>query len=123
MNPRTGRAGLPGVRTAVRLTGGWIGTTWHAELTDGRDVVVKQCPYPAEVEADGFAALAAAGVPVPDVLGVAGRTLVMQFVQGTPDWPAVGCRGRRHAPHHGTSVRLAPGQPGRSLPPAEPMDR
>ena len=64
--------------------------TWRAELTDGRAVVVKQCPYPAEIEADGFAALAAAGVPVPDVLGVAGRTLVMQFVQGTPDWPAVG---------------------------------
>jgi fructosamine-3-kinase len=90
LEPADWPAELLGVRTAVRLTGGWIGTTWRAELTDGREVVVKQCPYPAEVEADGLAALSAAGVPVPDVLGVAGRTLVMQFVQGTPAWAAVG---------------------------------
>lgn len=90
LEPADWPAGLPGVRSAARLTGGWIGRTWRAELTDGRDVVVKQCPYPAEVEADGFAALAAAGVAVPDVLGVAGSTLVMRFVHGTADWAAVG---------------------------------
>lgn len=82
--------GLPTVVSVARLTGGWIGRTWRATLTDGRQVVVKQCPYPAEVEADGFAALAAAGVPVPDVLGVEGGTLVMQFVRGDPDWSALG---------------------------------
>ena len=83
-------SGLPTVTTAVRLTGGWIGRTWHASLADGREVVVKLCPYPAEVEADGFAALAAARVPVPDVLAVAGGTLVLNFVQGPPDWPLLG---------------------------------
>ncbi len=99
--------GLPAVAAAVRLTGGWIGRTWQATLADGRDVVVKQCPYPADVEADGFAALAAARVPVPDVLGVAGVTLVMQFVQGPSDWSMLGtaiarmhrCTGRGYGWH------------------------
>lgn len=82
--------GLPTVVSAVRLTGGQIGVTWRATLTNGREVVVKQCPYPAEVEADGLVALAAAGVPVPEVLGAEGGTLVMQFVRGDPDWSALG---------------------------------
>ncbi len=59
-------------------------------LADGRSVVVKQCPYAAEVEADGFAALAAAAVPVPEVLAVQGHTLVTQFVRGAPDWGMLG---------------------------------
>lgn len=82
--------GLPVVRSATRLPGGWVGATWRATLADGADVVVKRCPYPAEVEADGYAALAAAGVPVPPVLAARGRTLVMRFVHGSPDWSAVG---------------------------------
>jgi fructosamine-3-kinase len=91
--------GLPTVSSVVRLTGGWIGRTWHATLTDGREVVVKQCPYEADVEVDGFAALAAAGVPVPEVLGSEGATLVMQFVRGDADWSALGgaiARMHRH---------------------------
>ena len=91
--------GLPAVSSVVRLTGGWIGRTWQAALTDGRQVVVKQCPYEAAVEVDGLAALATAGVPVPDVLGVAGGTLVLRLVQGPPDWPMLGtaiARMHRH---------------------------
>ncbi len=34
--------------------------------------------------------LAAAGVPVPQVLGYAGCTLVMERVSGPPDWPGLG---------------------------------
>src|SRR4029450_988593 len=59
-------------------------------LADGREVVVKRCPYPAEAEADGLAALAAAGAPVPAVLGVAGDTLVLEEVGAPPDWPGLG---------------------------------
>jgi fructosamine-3-kinase len=91
--------GLPAVTSVVRLTGGWIGKTWRATLADGREVVVKQCPYPAEVEADGYAALSAAGVPVPGVLGCVRSTLVMRFVRGDADWPALGsaiARMHRH---------------------------
>ena len=60
---------------------------------------MKQCPYEAAVEVDGLAALATAGVPVPDVLGVAGGTLVLRLVQGPPDWPMLGtaiARMHRH---------------------------
>ena len=52
--------------------------------------MVKRCPYPAEVEADGLAALAAAGAPVPAVLGAAGHVLVLERVGGPPDWPGLG---------------------------------
>lgn len=82
--------GVPAPVSAELLRGGWVGTTWRVTLAGGLVVVVKQCPYPADVEADGFAALAGAGVPVPEVLGVAGSTLVMQFVRGEPDWAGVG---------------------------------
>lgn len=82
--------GMATVLSAVRLDGGWIGRTWRATLADGRVVVAKVCPYPAEVEADGLAALAEAGVPVPEVLGVAGATLVLQFVEGPADWSGLG---------------------------------
>src|SRR4029450_6563718 len=59
-------------------------------LADGREVVVKRCPYPAEVEADGLAALAAAGAPVPAVLGAGGNVLVLARGGGPPDWEALG---------------------------------
>ncbi len=72
------------------MGGGAIGWTWRATLADGSDVVIKLCPYPAELEAEGFAALAAAGVPTPDVLGVAGGVLVTEYVHGPPDWARLG---------------------------------
>jgi hypothetical protein len=43
-------------------------------------VVVKRCPYPAEVEADGLRALAGTGAPVPAVLGVGDHVLVLERV-------------------------------------------
>jgi fructosamine-3-kinase len=83
-------AGLAPLVTTQPLKGGFIcGTAW-GRLADGREVVVKRCPYPAEVEAEGLAALAAAGAPVPAVLGVAGHVLVLEHVGGPPDWPALG---------------------------------
>ncbi len=90
LDPSEWPSGLPKAVSAVRLTGGQIGRTWSATLADGREVVVKQCPYQAQVEADGYAALSAAGVPTPDVLGCASGTLVMQHVRGDPDWSVLG---------------------------------
>ncbi len=89
--PRDWPPELPHPASAQRLMGGWVGATWRATLADGRDVVVKSCPYPAEVEADGYAALAGAGVPVPTVLGVAGTTIVTTFVSAAEsDWSGLG---------------------------------
>src|SRR4029453_13091485 len=82
--------GLPPLDGGEPLTGGFICSTTLGRLVGGREVVVKRCPYPAEVEADGLAALAAAGAPVPAVLGVAGPVLVLERVGGPPDWPALG---------------------------------
>jgi hypothetical protein len=67
-----------------------ICTTTRERLADGRDVVVKRCPYPAEIEAEGLRALAAAGGPVPGVIAAAGRLLVLEFVQGPPAWAELG---------------------------------
>lgn len=53
-------------------------------MADGRDVVVKRSPYPAEIEAEGLRALAAAGAPVPEVYAAEGEVLVMAFVSGAP---------------------------------------
>jgi fructosamine-3-kinase len=72
------------------LSGGWVGRTLRGRLPDGREVVIKHSPHPAAAEADGLEALAAAGVPVPAVLGVAGGTLVLQYISGEPDWPTLG---------------------------------
>ena len=77
-------------RSTQRLPGGWVATTWLATLDDGSLAVVKRSPYPAELEAEGLAALAAAGVPVPDVHGYAGGTLVLELVRGEPDWAGLG---------------------------------
>lgn len=52
--------------------------------------MVKRCPYPAAQEADGLRALDDAGVPVPKVLGVGARCLVLEYLTGDPDWPALG---------------------------------
>ncbi len=83
----------PGVAMAVAsspMAGGAIGRTWRATLADGSDVVVKLCPYPAELEAEGFGALARAGVPTPAVLGTDDGLLVTTHVQGPPDWVGLG---------------------------------
>jgi fructosamine-3-kinase len=82
--------GLPALRTAAPLAGGYICGTTRGRLTDGRDVVVKRCPYRVDVEAEGLQTLAHAGVPVPELLGVGRRVLVMRFVSGAPDWAGLG---------------------------------
>jgi fructosamine-3-kinase len=81
---------LPPLVSTHPLSGGFICSTEEGRLADGRRVVVKRCPYPAEVEADGLRALAAAGAPAPAVLGAAGHVLVMEHVEGPPDWPRLG---------------------------------
>ncbi len=83
-------AGLPASVSATELAGGLICATTRERLADGRDVVVKRCPYQAELEAEGLRALAAAGAPVPAVLGVAGGVLVLEDLRGTPDWAGLG---------------------------------
>jgi fructosamine-3-kinase len=72
------------------LKGGMICTTTRERLADGRQVVVKRCPYPAEVEAEGLRALGAAGAPTPRVVAASGRTLVLEYVQGPPAWADLG---------------------------------
>lgn len=78
------------------LAGGWVGTTSLALLADGREVVVKRTPYPADGEADGLQALARANVPVPAVLGTAANVLVLERVGAAAapttgaDWSALG---------------------------------
>jgi protein-ribulosamine 3-kinase len=67
-----------------------ICTTTREWLADGRDVVVKRCPYPAEVEAEGLRALSKAGAPTPQVLAVSAHLLVLEYVEGPPDWAGLG---------------------------------
>jgi fructosamine-3-kinase len=81
---------LPASVRSTVLKGGLICLTTLERLADGREVVVKRCPYPAEVEAEGLHALAAAGAPTPAVLGVAAHVLVLEYVGGPPDWAALG---------------------------------
>lgn len=83
-------AGVPAPVSTIPLEGGLICATVRARLADGRDVVVKRCPYPAIEEAEGLRALAAAGAPAPAVLGVGDRVLVLQHVGGPPDWRGLG---------------------------------
>jgi fructosamine-3-kinase len=92
-------AGLVEPVDVAPLEGGLICSTQRARLADERDVVIKRCPYPAAQEADGLRALAAAGVPVPGVLGVGDRVLVLEHVEGPPDWAGLGraiARMHRH---------------------------
>jgi fructosamine-3-kinase len=93
--------GLPALATAAPLSGGMICTALDGRLADGRRVVVKRCPYRVDVEAEGLRALAAAGAPVPGVLGVSRRTLVVEHVGGIPDWAAL---GRAIAAFHRTTA-------------------
>lgn len=72
------------------MHGGDIAGVWQATLTDGRRVVVKRSPFPAELEAEGLAALGAAGAPVPAVLGVDGAVLVLEHVTGPADLEGLG---------------------------------
>ena len=98
-------ADLPQPIGVEPLGGGWVGHTRLATLTDGRRVVVKDCPYPAAVEADGLGALREAGVPVPAVLAAGGTRLIVEYVGGRPDWPALGLAiarmHRRVGPRYG----------------------
>jgi Fructosamine kinase len=73
---------LPALAAASPMPGGLVCTVLGGRLVDGRSVVVKRCPYPAAVEADGLTALASAGAPVPAVLGVRGAVLVLERVGG-----------------------------------------
>jgi fructosamine-3-kinase len=81
---------LPRPVAIEEVHGGWVGTTWRARLDDGEVVIVKRTRFPTDAEVDGLQALDAAGVPVPQVLGAAGRTLVLEEVGGPPDWEHLG---------------------------------
>jgi fructosamine-3-kinase len=81
---------LPPLLTEEPISGGWVCETSRGRLADGRAVVVKRSPYPADAEADGLRALAAAGVPVPTLLGHTGHVLVLTHLSGEPDWPGTG---------------------------------
>jgi fructosamine-3-kinase len=83
-------AALPPVVTRTPLSGGDVGEVVLAELGDGRRVVVKTTTYDARLEAEGLAALAAAGAPVPEVLDVTTSRLVLAHVGGPPDWTGLG---------------------------------
>lgn len=83
-------AALPRPVALEELAGGWVGTTWRARLADGTLAIVKRTRFPVDGEVDGLEALNAAGVPVPTVLGAAGRTLVLEHVDGPADWELVG---------------------------------
>ncbi|MBW3657722.1 MAG: fructosamine kinase family protein [Actinobacteria bacterium] len=84
--------GLGEVRSERPLAGGSIADTRVATLADGRDVVVKRPPTDARLEAEGLTALADAGAPVPAVLHVDERLLVLEHVSGSPAWGALGER-------------------------------
>ncbi len=73
---------LPEVVASRPLTGGSINEVAWARLADGREVVVKRGSTPAELEAEGLAALAGAGAPVPAVLAQDGGTLVLTYLDG-----------------------------------------
>jgi fructosamine-3-kinase len=87
---------------SVQLKGGLICTTTRERLADGRVVVVKRCPYQAEVEAEGLRALAAAGGPVPSVIATTGQVLVLEYVHGEPAWAEL---GRALAAVHGAAAQ------------------
>jgi fructosamine-3-kinase len=82
--------GCPPLAQAELLAGGLVCQVCRGRLVDGRRVVVKRCPYPADVEADGLRALADAGAPVPAVLAVGAHVLVLELVEGPEDWEALG---------------------------------
>jgi fructosamine-3-kinase len=67
-----------------------VSRTTAAMLPDGRHVVIKRCPYPVPQEVTALEALAAAGVPVPDVIGFSQDVLVLEHVSGDSDWEGLG---------------------------------
>jgi fructosamine-3-kinase len=83
-------AALPTVVRSSPLHGGDIAEVVRAELADGRHVVIKATTYDADLEAEGLRALDAAGAPVPEVLHVEPRRLVLAHVAGPPDWAGLG---------------------------------
>lgn len=87
--PRLPR-GLGEVIPVHSLGGGQVGQVWQARLSDGTRVVVKATGYDARLEAEGLAALAAAGGSVPQVLAVEADLLVLTDVSGPPDWEGLG---------------------------------
>ncbi|MBW3620391.1 MAG: fructosamine kinase family protein [Actinobacteria bacterium] len=82
--------GLGEVRTDAPLSGGSIADARLVTLTDGRRVVVKRTPTDASLEAEGLAALADAGAPVPTVLHVEEHLLILEHVTGPPAWQELG---------------------------------
>jgi fructosamine-3-kinase len=81
---------LPPVVRSAPLAGGDIAQVRRVELADGRLAVVKHTPYDATLEAEGLRALGAAGVRVPEVLGVDTEVLVLEHVRAEPDLEALG---------------------------------
>jgi fructosamine-3-kinase len=96
-------AGVPGPVSTSPVGGGYICSTQRATLADGRDVIIKRCPYPAAQEAEGLRALAAAGIPTPAVIGVGPAVLVLEHVSGPPDWAGLGRAIARLHRHTGES--------------------
>lgn len=60
------------------------------DTVDGIPVHVKTTSYDARLEAEGLAALAEAGAPVPEVISADEHRLVIATVDGRPDWRALG---------------------------------
>lgn len=83
-------AGLGPLDNPRPLSGGSICQVWLGNLGDGTRVVVKQAPYDVAVEVDGLEALRTAGAPVPDVLAAERDVIVLRYVDGHPDWSALG---------------------------------
>jgi fructosamine-3-kinase len=59
-------------------------------MQGGSPIAVKTTTYDAAIEADGLRALERAGAPVPRVHRVTSNTLVMDWVNGNPDWYELG---------------------------------
>jgi fructosamine-3-kinase len=89
------------LRAARRLSGGDLSSVVRIELADGRVAAAKNGPAPL-AEAAMLQTMAKAGVPVPAVLGVNDRALVLSWVEGgdplAPAWGDMGAvAARLHA--------------------------
>jgi fructosamine-3-kinase len=62
----------------------------HRGEVDGVPVHIKTTTYDARLEAEGLAALADAGAPVPEVISVDEHRLVLRSVTGPPAWRFLG---------------------------------
>lgn len=83
-------AGLPAAIEATPLSGGDVARVLRVRLADGSLVVVKETDYDPGLEAEGLAALRAAGGPTPRVLAVDAQRLVLEYVEGPGDLEALG---------------------------------